>query len=222
MASSTFSSGDRVVLHSLNTETLNGKKGTIDKFVKDEGRWAVKVDKVNGLKSILPKNLKFQDTVAAVVIPTEGAIYFKEYPARTLDERIEALKSDIDDPYGNTSNYYYYYRRNGESALGYMTFTAADTFRTQPINSNLTTLGWNSRPDNTIQGPVVIQFSDGGINETGDTMYWEPYDLDTVKTMVKELQQARTSGHPTRDKCARGDYRTLAATPGVLAKFSDE
>jgi hypothetical protein len=107
MASSTFSSGDRVVLHSLKTETLNGKKGTIKKYVKDDGRWAVKVDNVKELKCIQPKNLKLPDTVAAVLIPTDGEIYYKEYPARSLEKRVEAMKKDIDDPYGGMSNYYH-------------------------------------------------------------------------------------------------------------------
>jgi hypothetical protein len=101
-----------------------------------------------------------------------------------------------------------------------MSFTAADMFIDQPINSNLTALGWNSGPENNIQGQVIVQFSDGGVN--GDTTYYEPYDLDTVKLLVKDLVEARTPGHPTRDRCARGHYRTLPATPGVLAKFSDE
>jgi hypothetical protein len=221
MASSTFSSGDRVVLHSLNTETLNGKKGTIKKYIKETGRWAVTVDNDKKLlKTIQPKNLKLQDTVAAVIIPTDGKIYYKEYPARSLEKRVQAMQKDIDDPYGGMSNYYHYYRRSGESELGYMSFTAADSFQNQPVNSNLTALGWNSRAGNNIQGQVIVQFSDGGL--TGDTTYYEPYDLDTVKSLVKELEEARTPGHPTRDRCARGHYRTLPATPGITAKFSDE
>jgi hypothetical protein len=199
---------------------MNGKKGTIQKYVKDDERWSVKVDNVRELKTIQAKNLKLQDTVAAVVIPTDGAIYYKEYPSRSLAKRVEAIKKDIDDPYGCSSNYYHYYRRKGESELGNMTFKTADTFQDQPVNSNLTALGWNSRPDNQIQGQVIVQFSDGGL--TGDTTYYEPYDLDIVKEMVIELEQARTTGHPTRDWCSRGYYRTLEATPGVLAKFSDE
>jgi hypothetical protein len=55
MESSTFSSGDRVVLHSLNTEALNGKKGIIKKYIKENGRWAVKVDNVKVLKTIQPR-----------------------------------------------------------------------------------------------------------------------------------------------------------------------
>jgi hypothetical protein len=220
MESSTFSSRDRVVLHSLNTEALNGKKGTIKKYIKETGRWVVKVDSVKVLKTIQPKNLKLQDTVAAVIIPTDGEIYYKEYPARSLEKRVQAMQKDIDDPYGGSCNYYHYYRRSGESELGYMSFTAADLFKDQPVNSNLTALGWNSRPDNKIQGQVIVQFSDGGL--TGDTTYYEPYDLDLVKSLVKELEESRTSGHPTRDRCARGHYRTLPATPGITAKFSDE
>jgi hypothetical protein len=220
MESSTFSSGDRVVLHSLSTVALNGKKGIINKYIKENGRWAVKVDSVKDLKTIQPKNLKLQDTIAAVIIPTEGEIYYKEYPARSLEKRVEAMKKDIDDPYGGTSNYYHYYRRRGESELGYMTFTTADLFRNQPVNSNLTALGWNSRPDNKIQGQVIVQFSDGGL--MGDTTFYEPYDLDLVKSLVNELEAARTLGNPVRDRCARGQYRTLPATPGIIAKFSDE
>lgn len=220
MASSTFSPGDRVVLHSLNTETLNGKEGIIEKYIKQTGRWAVKVDNIKQLKTIHPKNLKLQDTVAAVIIPTDGKIYYKEYPARSLEERVKAMQNDIEDPYGGMSNYHHYYRRSGESELGYMTFTTADLFQDQPVNSNLTALGWNSRPGNEIHGQVIVQFSDGGL--TGDTTFYEPYDLDTVKSLVQELEAARTPGSATRDRCARGYYRTLPATPGVLAKFSDE
>jgi hypothetical protein len=216
--STTFSPGDRVLLHSLSAAPMNGKKGIIKKYVEDDGRWAVKVDHITKLKTIQPKNLKHPDTVAAVVIPTEGDIYYKEYPARSLEKRVEAMKMDIDGI--GMSNYYHYYHRSGESELGYMSFTTADMFQDQPVNSNLTALGWNTRPGNQIQGQVIVQFSDGGL--TGDTTYYEPYDLDLVQSLVKELEEARTPGHPTRNRCAQGRYRKLSATPGVLAKFSDE
>jgi hypothetical protein len=37
---------------------MDGKKGTIKKYVKDDGRWAVKVDDVKELKTIQPQELE--------------------------------------------------------------------------------------------------------------------------------------------------------------------
>jgi hypothetical protein len=93
-------------------------------------------------------------------------------------------------------------------------------FQDEHVNTNLKTLGWNSHPGNKIQGQVIVQFSDGEI--TGGMTYSEPYDLDAVKSLVKELEEARAPGYPTRDRCALGYYQILPATPGILAKFSDE
>lgn len=64
-----------------------------------------------------------------------------------------------------------------------------------------------------MKGTVVIQLTQaqpGSSMSAGgwksNVKYYEPYDLKTVKLLVRELAESRIIGHPTRDKIAAGDF----------------
>ena len=118
------------------------------------------------------------------------------------------------------ATFHYYWLPNKQ--VGWMTVTCADMFRDQPTNENLRKLGWNREGGTTMKGTVVVQFTQ---EQPGSSMsacgwksndkYYEPYDLKTVKALVRELAESRTFGHATRDKIAAGDYHLLCPMPGM-------
>lgn len=195
---------------------MNGNAGTVEKnLVAKEGRYAVRVDRMQGLKCIKPENLNLKQTIGAVIVPPTGDIYCKEYPIRKLKDLVDAKKEDISIP---ASPYYHFYNRRGEGDIGWMNVTLHDMFHGLPENENLTRLGWNRTNATRVHGPVIVMFSGDG--RYGDTTFYEPYDIGIVKTLLTELAEARTTGHPTRDRIARGDYRTFPKMPGILSRFN--
>uniref|UniRef100_A0A7S1VIR4 Uncharacterized protein n=1 Tax=Grammatophora oceanica TaxID=210454 RepID=A0A7S1VIR4_9STRA len=211
-----FLVGDRVSLHSLQTQSLNGKKGTIAKFVKDEGRWAVKIDGVTGVpKKIKPSNLKHQDTIAVVVVPPTGDIRYEDVPVTSLEAYVQAKQAFLED---SRSNNIYHYYRLPEDKIGYMTMKVNDSFLNYPVNTNLVRLGWTS-PAETIQGTVVVSFSNE--QQTMTPTLYEPYELVTVKRLLNELAEARVPRHPTRNRIAKGHYLRLDPMPGIKCRCLD-
>jgi hypothetical protein len=206
---SDLAKGKRVILHGLNTTALNGKKGEIIKLVED--RWAVRVDgEDKTLKTIKPENLKLQETVSVVVIPPHrGSIYYTDLPATDLQQWSDATKALLEDTRCN--NYYHYYWLPG-GVVGWMTMTMNDLFqKEQHLNVNLQELGWSG--PNEIYGTVVISF--GTDSRESPLYFFDSYSMDIVEKLLRELVEARTMGHPTRERIAVGEYMHLPAMPSV-------
>jgi hypothetical protein len=116
-----------------------------------------------------------------------------------------------------SSNFYHYYWLPG-GVVGWMTMMMNDLFRTDDhLNVNLQDLGWVGT--HAIYGTVVISFS-ADSRETPFFCY-DSYSMDIVQQLLRELVEARTLGHPTRERVANGDYMRLPAMPGVLCHLKD-
>ena len=213
-----LSKGNRVTLHSLKTIAMNDKNGELMSFLKDEGRWAVKIDGFpnrKDWKKIKPQNLKIEDTVGVVVIPPEGDIYYTRLPTTSGQAFLGAIEKRF--KFGGSHDYYHYYNLpTGD--IGWMTMAINDMFVNTKPNLNLEKLGWNSNDATYIEGTVVIYFS-SDLRESEEIFFYEPYELNIVKMLVRELAEARTRGHPTRERMIEGIYKSLPLMPHVFLKI---
>ena len=220
--SSWLDKGVRVTLHSLKTTEMNNKNGTVMKWVKEEGRWAIKIDDYptkTSWKKIKPQNLKRQDTIGVVVIPPDKDMYYQRLPITTLKDHTHAESALLEGTCGG-HYYHYFYLPNGD--IGWMSMAYNDLFINTKINDNLSKLGWNA-PDNRstyMEGTVVVSFHTDGTQP--NMKFYEPYDMDTVKMLVKELAEARTDDHPRRERMMAGMYTSLPLRPCVPCVNEDE
>lgn len=52
--------GSRVILQGLNTVQMNGKTGTVKRYMADQGRWEVELDEFDLLVKVLPYSIKLE------------------------------------------------------------------------------------------------------------------------------------------------------------------
>jgi hypothetical protein len=243
-----FNVGDRVTLHSLKTVSLNGRKGEIRKYSSAEERWAVKLDtdteddddgdgKHNNqttktttttplLKTVKAQNLKPQDSISLVVIPPKGAIFYKDVPASTYSEWVasrEACFAPEQEFCDSQEIHHHTFLLLPDGNRGVLQLETQELFTDDlPLNENMAELGWGKYAEK-IQGTVVVSFFYEENNEEIEdpaTMLLEPYNVDTVKLLLREMAAVRTPGHPpTAQRIAAGNYMKLPARPAIVLKM---
>ena len=140
-----------------------------------------------------------------VVIPPEGDTYYIGLPTTSQKAFFDANRKLFE--FSCTTNYYHYYNLP-DGRLGWMTMELNDMYVITKSNFNLKKLGWNSNDATYVEGTVVISFSPDS-RGTEDIYLYEPYDMDIVKMLVRELAEARTIGYPTHERISEGIYKSL-------------
>uniref|UniRef100_A0A7S1UVK9 Uncharacterized protein n=1 Tax=Grammatophora oceanica TaxID=210454 RepID=A0A7S1UVK9_9STRA len=212
--------GSRVVLKDLvSGKALNGRKGSIQKFVESEGRFAVKLDDArdNVLKTIKPQNLEKQSTVAVVVIPPENSMRYEEVPGKTLGGKdYEANRRFIESGRTECHTHSFRLKHLPRGKRGIMMMIMNDGMAgwdNLPVNQTMASCGWGHIREE-IRGSVVLKFF---YEDSESIFHLEAPKPDDVRDLLKEFAAL---GDPGDTRVAM-DYRsgksvTLDVTVGVV------